>query len=177
MKTRDLTKIAICSSLTIILSWISIPIGLVPITLQILGVFVCAIVLKPTHAMLALVIYILLGVIGIPVFAQGTGGLAVITGATGGFILTFPIIAFFLSYYIDLTSGSKHFQLIIFIKMLVSLVFCYLVGALRFSFYMHLPLDATLGYSVYPFIIPDIIKAVIAAFVLLPALVHTRKAG
>ncbi len=175
MKTKDLTKIAICTALTIVLSWISIPIGIVPVTLQILAVFICAIVLKPTHALLSQVVYILLGVIGIPVFALATAGPSVIVGETGGFILTFPLIAFYISFYINLYKNSSKFYILVFLQMLVGLVFCYLVGALRFSFFTNLSLKTSLSYAVLPFVIPDIIKTVVAAFIILPALKHIRE--
>lgn len=87
-KTYDMAYIAIFTVLMAVCSWISIP-ATVPFTLQTFGVFVAVGVLGGKRGSLAVLIYILLGVIGVPVFAGFSGGIGAILGTTGGYILGF----------------------------------------------------------------------------------------
>lgn len=164
MRVSDITKIAVCSAITVVFSQFTIPIGTVPITLQLLAVFISAMVLKPTQAFISQILYILLGLIGLPVFADATSGITVILGPTGGFLFTFPIIAFFVSLVISKYQMSKYKLIIIFASMLVSIIFCYVVGLFRFMQVTGLDLKTSIGYSVAPFIFPDIVKAAVASF-------------
>lgn len=82
---------------------VSIPLEPVPLTLQTLAIFITAMLLPIWHAILAVIFYIVLGAIGIPVFADGGAGWGVITGPTGGFILAFPIVTLLVSILIEQT--------------------------------------------------------------------------
>lgn len=174
MKVKKITRMALCLALTIVLSQVAIPFGVVPFTLQTLAVFVCGIVLKPTQAFLVLVIYILLGIIGLPVFATGASGFGIISGPTGGFIVTFPLMAYYTSYYIEMFEHSKHFKAFMFMVMTLSLVFCYLVGALGITLTFDTDFINVLKVYIIPFVIPDLVKALIASYLILPALYHLR---
>ena len=85
-KTYDLVYISMFTVLIAICSWISIP-AAVPFTLQTLGVFLAVGILGGKRGTMAVLVYILLGAIGIPVFAGFSGGIGVLTGTTGGFIV------------------------------------------------------------------------------------------
>lgn len=87
-KTYDLAYIAIFAVLIAICSWISIPMT-VPFTLQTFGVFMAVGVLGGKRGSLAVLVYILLGVIGVPVFAGFSGGLGILLNNTGGYIIGF----------------------------------------------------------------------------------------
>ena len=82
-KTYDLAYIAIFAVLIAICSWISIP-ATVPFTLQTFGVFIAAGVLGGKRGTLSVLVFILLGAVGIPVFANFSGGIGVLAGPTGG---------------------------------------------------------------------------------------------
>ena len=88
-RTRSLTYIAIGAALIAVLSQISIPLGPVPFTLQTLAIGLLATLYKPKEATLSVVLYLLLGAIGLPVFAGGSGGFQALFGATGGFLWAF----------------------------------------------------------------------------------------
>ena len=87
-KTYDLAYIAIFAVLIAICSWISIPMT-VPFTLQTFGVFMAVGVLGGKRGSLAVLVYILLGVIGVPVFAGFSGGLGILLNNTGGYSIGF----------------------------------------------------------------------------------------
>ena len=85
-KTYDLAYIAIFAVLIAICSWISIPMT-VPFTLQTFGVFMAVGVLGGKRGSLAVLVYILLGAIGVPVFAGFSGGLGILLNNTGGYMM------------------------------------------------------------------------------------------
>ena len=88
LKTKDIVFIGIFAALMAICSWISIP-TTVPFTLQTFAVFMAVGVLGGKRGTLSVLVYILLGAIGVPVFAGFAGGLGILTGSTGGYILGF----------------------------------------------------------------------------------------
>lgn len=102
-RSRDdrLFKLALASiftSLTAAGAQISIPIGPVPFTLQVLIIFLTGYLLEPRWAFLSLTVYLALGAIGVPVFANFSSGVAHLVGPTGGYLLAFPLSAFLVSY-------------------------------------------------------------------------------
>ena len=94
LSTRDITQIGLATALIIVCSQISIPMpGGVPMTLQTLIIPLAAIVLGTKRGVLATVIYLLLGLVGLPVFSGFRGGPGMLFGLTGGFLLSFPFLA------------------------------------------------------------------------------------
>ncbi|MCL2575909.1 MAG: biotin transporter BioY [Defluviitaleaceae bacterium] len=90
---RDITQIAIFTAIIVICAQIRIPLsGGVPFTLQTTGVALAGIILGAKKGVIAVCIYILLGAAGVPVFNGLQGGIGIIAGHTGGFILSFPLI-------------------------------------------------------------------------------------
>ena len=89
LSVTDLCYIALFTALIAVLAQISIPLpGGVPLTLQTLAVPLAGIVLGPRRGTFSTLLYVLLGAIGIPVFANFTGGLGIVLGVTGGFIIS-----------------------------------------------------------------------------------------
>ena len=97
-KLYSLTLIALGAAIIAVLSPLAIPIGIVPVTLQTLAVGLVATVLKARETFFAILLYLLLGFIGIPVFTGGTSGIAVLFGPTGGFLLAFLIMGTLISW-------------------------------------------------------------------------------
>ena len=87
-KTKDMAYIAVFAVLIAVCSWISIP-TTVPFTLQTFAVFLTVGVLGGKRGSLAVLVYILLGCVGVPVFAGFSGGIGVLAGQTGGYIVGF----------------------------------------------------------------------------------------
>ena len=162
-KVSDLVYISIGAALIAICSWISIPTA-VPFTLQTFAVFLLLCLLGGERGTIATLIYVLLGAVGVPVFAGFTGGVGVLFGNTGGYILGFILMGII---YIFLTKlfGNKNVMKII--ALVLGLIVCYAFGTVWFMYvYMKntgdVGLLTVLSWCVFPFIIPDIIKLVLA---------------
>lgn len=97
MKTQDLVKASLFAIVIALCSQISIPIPLIPLTLQVFAISLSAQVLPRKQAMLAVTLYTILGLIGLPVFAGGRGGLSILTSPTFGFVLGFFTMTFSMS--------------------------------------------------------------------------------
>ena len=162
-KTRDMVYIAIFAVLIAICSWISIP-TTVPFTLQTFAVFLAVGVLGGKRGTLSILIYLLLGAIGVPVFAGFTGGIGIVLGTTGGYIIGF-IFSALVMWAFEKFLGRK--PVVQIISMIVGLLVCYAFGTVWFMVaYARstgaVGLMAVLGWCVFPFIIPDLIKIALA---------------
>ena len=162
-KTYDMAYIAIFAVLIAICSWISIPLT-VPFTLQTFGVFMAVGVLGGKRGSLAVLVYILLGAIGVPVFAGFSGGLGILLNNTGGYIIGFLFSAL-LMWAMEKLPGKKSVMQIV--SMIAGLIVCYAFGTVWFVIVygrMNGPIGftAALVSCVVPFIIPDIIKIALA---------------
>lgn len=164
MKAKNLNRIAIFTALLAVCAWISIP-SPVPFTLQTFGVFIAAGLLGKNNGSVAVLVYILLGAIGVPVFAGGRGGFAVILGETGGYILGFLPAA----YICGAICEKNKKPLILFVSMVIGLVVCYAVGS-AWAYFMffnagYAGVMAVLTKHIFSFIIPDVIKLVLAVWI------------
>ncbi len=169
-KTTDLVYIAICAVMLAVCSWISIPTA-VPFTMQTFGVFCVLLLLGGKRGMLAIVVFLLLGAIGLPVFAGFSGGMGAILGSTGGYLLGFifiGIIYWITEALISKTQGSPASRTAAkIIALVVGLAVCYAFGTAWFmAVYAKqtgpIGLGTALGWCVLPFIIPDLMKLAIA---------------
>lgn len=161
--TRDMIYIAMFAIIIAICSWISVP-ATVPFTLQTFGVFVTVGVLGGKRGSLSVLVYLLLGVIGVPVFAGFSGGLGVLLGSTGGYIIGFLFSALIM-WGMEMLFGKNNVVLVV--SMIVGLLVCYLFGTVWFmSVYARttgpIGVMTALGWCVFPYIIPDGIKIVLA---------------
>jgi biotin transport system substrate-specific component len=158
-KTLDMAYIALFAVLAAVCSWISIP-TMVPFTLQTFAVFCAVGILGGKRGTMSVSVYILLGAVGIPVFAGFTGGIGILFGATGGYIFGFVFLA--LTYWlITRLFGNK--TVIIIIAMLSGLLVLYFFGTAWFMIAYarnsgSIGFVTALGLCVFPFIIPDLVK-------------------
>lgn len=162
-KTYDIVYIAVFAVIMAICSWISIP-AAVPFTLQTFGVFIAAGVLGGKRGTLSVLVFILLGAVGIPVFANFSGGIGVLAGPTGGYIIGFLFSALVM-WAMEKLPGKKSVMQIV--SMVVGLVVCYAFGTAWFMVVYGkangpVGLVTALGWCVFPFIIPDLIKIALA---------------
>lgn len=165
-KTLDMVYIAMFTVLIAICSWISIP-TTVPFTLQTFGVFVTVGVLGGKRGSLSVLIYLLLGAIGIPVFAGFAGGMGIILGSTGGYIIGFLLSAL-LMWGMEKLLGKKTWVLAL--SMVLGLLVCYIFGTIWFMLVYTretgaIGLWTALGWCVFPFVIPDLVKIVLALLI------------
>ncbi|MDO4960440.1 MAG: biotin transporter BioY [Eubacteriales bacterium] len=172
--TRDLTLAAVMTAAMCALCPFSIPIGPIPVSLQILIMLLTAYLLPARLAALASAAYILLGAAGLPVFSGFQGGLAKLAGPTGGYIIGFLFMVILSSSIIEKTG---HKAVPAFIAALIGVVLDYAFGTFWFVLQMKCGLWYALTVCVFPFAALDAAKA--AAAVIFGKAVRTAltKAG
>ena len=166
IKTLDITRISLFVVIMAVCSWISIP-TVIPFTLQTLGLFLCIGMLGGKKSSIAIAIYTLMGVIGIPVFANFTGGIGVILGANGGYIIGF-LLAALNAWLIEILLGKKKF--VPLISMIVGLLICYAIGTVWYAVIYASSTDnigiiTAITTCVLPYILPDALKIVLSLFI------------
>lgn len=150
---------AVFSALLCVLSPFTLPLGALPLTLSVFAVCCVAAVLGK-KGVISVLLYIILGAIGLPVFAAFTGGIGVLAGPTGGYILGYIPLAVLTGYAAE---KQKNIYASLGLSLL-GLVICYLMGAGGYIYVTKAPLLQGLTVSVFPFIIPDIIKITAGVF-------------
>lgn len=162
-QTVDLVYIALMAVLIAVCAWISIP-SAVPFTLQTMAVFLAPSLLGAKRGFFAVLVYILLGTVGIPVFAGFKGGIGALLGSTGGYIVGFLILTLF---YWLVTAKLGETLPVQIAALAVGMLLCYAFGS---AWYMVVYLKTTgpvglmtvLGWCVFPFLLPDGIKLAVA---------------
>lgn len=162
-KTFSVQKMAIIALMTAvlcILAPISIPVFIspVPISLGVLAVYLTAYVLSPLDATISVIIFILLGTFGLPVFSGYSGGLSKLVGPTGGYIIGFLFTVYISSLFIHMKKGIIYDV----IGMITGLALCYILGTIWFSYQQGKGFIASLLLCVVPFLIGDAIKIIVA---------------
>ena len=160
-KTKLLIYSAIFASLTAVCSWINIPLFFTPVPIN-LATFSCmlaGLLLGVKYGTFSQLIYVLLGAIGLPVFAGFTGGLGIVAGPTVGFIIGYIACALVCGF------AQKKTDYIKILFMAIGMICCYLLGLLWFMHVTGSGLVAGLLSCVVPFLFGDIVKIVLALFV------------
>ncbi|GED67723.1 hypothetical protein BRE01_14250 [Brevibacillus reuszeri] len=161
-RLRWLLLSAIFAAVTAVLSQLTIPLPLIPITAQTLAIGLTATILGSRYGTVALVIYVLLGAIGLPVFTEASGGIQVLFGKTGGYIFGFIAAAYITGLYLEKTSFTFVNAVIAnIIGMIVTLVF----GSIQLKFVLDVPWDKAFAFGATPFLMVGVIKAVLAALI------------
>ena len=163
LRTVDIAYIGLFVAVMAICSWISIPLT-VPFTLQTFAVFVTLEIIGGKRGTLSILVFLLLGAIGVPVFAGFKSGVAVLLGTTGGYLIGFLCTALIYWLFTSLL-GNKF--IVKLIALLLGLVVCYAFGT---AWYMVVYMKSTgtiglatvLGWCVTPFVIPDLVKLAVA---------------
>jgi biotin transport system substrate-specific component len=164
--TIDMAYIAIGAVLIAICSWISIPV-VVPFTLKTFAVFLLIMLLGGMKATISVAVYILVGAVGVPVFAGFGAGIGVLFGKTGGYIIGFLLMGPIFSLMTKLF-GKK--LLVQIIALVTGLLVCYAFGTAWFMYiYMRdtgdVGLMTVLSWCVFPYIIPDAVKMAVAVLI------------
>ena len=165
MKPLDLAYIGMFVALMAICSWINIPMT-VPFTLQTFAVFAAVAMLGLWRGTVAVLVYIILGAIGVPVFAGFSGGFGALLGQTGGYIIGFIFTALISGGMMN-AFGKKIPVMII--AMVVGLIACYAFGTVWFMYVYGqangaIGVATALSWCVFPYIIPDLCKIALAIF-------------
>ncbi len=161
--TNRLVWTALLAACIAVGAWLQLPIGPVPVTLQPLFVFLAGYLLGPASGAAAVALYVLAGVLGMPVFAGGKAGLGVLLGPTGGYLVGFVLAAAVtglsarrgkpLGWVRGLSFG------------IAGILIAYAVGVAWLAHVLHLGARQALLAGFVPFIAPDVVKAIVAVVV------------
>ncbi|MBR4295394.1 MAG: biotin transporter BioY [Clostridia bacterium] len=163
-------NIALFAAIICVFSPFTVPIGAVPITLSLFVIFLSAVVLDFPDSAIAVAVYIMLGVFGLPVFSGGRGGFSVIIGPTGGFIVAYIGAVIIVGLLVRLTSVKiLKFRWIgyasAFVFCLFGLVLCYLLGTVWYCVYSKAGFGEALKICILPFLPFDMIKCILASYI------------
>ena len=164
IKTKQMVLIALMTAVTCVLGPLSIPLPFspVPISLTNFAIFLAIFVLGMKNGTISFIIYLLLGAVGVPVFSSFRGGLQVLAGPTGGYLIGFIFLALIMGFALD------HFDrklLPTIIGMIIGMVVCYAFGTVWLAKLLSLSFKEGLMMGVIPYLAGDAAKIIIAAIV------------
>lgn len=163
MTIRGMIYASLFGAVTAAGAYLIIPFPLVPITLQTLFLNLAAALLGGRLGALSQVIYILLGVIGLPVFAGGKAGIGVLIGPTGGYLIGFVVASYVIGRLIEMKERAGFIWMAC--SMVFGLVVIYLLGVAQLLIVAKLTLKKAIAVGVLPFLIGDALKIILATLI------------
>lgn len=160
---RSMALVSLMTAICCILAPMSVPIGPVPVSLSVLAVLFVAYVIGPRLGAISVLLYILIGLVGLPVFSGYSGGPAKLFGPTGGYIVGYLPLVIITGWFVTRFSMKQWYLQIA--GMVLGLAVCYVLGTAWFMVLMHTSLQESLSLCVYPFLAFDTMKIVTACIV------------
>lgn len=162
MKTRDMTVVAVMAALICVAGPLTVVIGPIPLSLASFAVYLAGAVLGAKRGALAVALYLLIGLVGVPVFSGFSGGLQKLVGVTGGYLVGYLACAWLTGLGIkpEPTGAPARWKLPA--MMIAGTAALYAIGTAWFMLQTHNPLAASLGMCVLPFLPGDAVKIVAA---------------
>ena len=159
--TKDICSVALFTAVIVIMAQISIPMPMgVPMTMQTFAITLAAVVLGAKLSTFSTLIYLLLGAVGVPVLAGFSGGLDKFVGPTGGFLISFPLMAFIIGFGVE---HRKAFKGAYVTALVIGTISNYVVGVIMFCILTKSPVMTGITACVVPFIPTAILKAILAS--------------
>ena len=155
---QQIAAIGVMTAVICVLAPFSLPIGPVPISLTNLAIYFVLYMLGVKRGTISYLVYLLIGLVGVPVFSGFTGGVGKLAGPTGGYIIGFIPMAIIAGIIIDKCNN----RVIQILGMVLGTVICYAFGTAWFCFQSGNTVSAALSICVFPFIPADLVKMVIA---------------
>ena len=155
MNTKKTATVAVLAAILCILSPFSIPLGAIPVSLATFAVYIISCTVSKKYATAAVIIFILLGAAGLPVFSAFSGGFHRIAGVTGGYIIGYIPCAFIISFLVDKFESKKF---IYPLSMILGTLACYAIGTVWYIYQTGTAFISALTTCVFPFIIADTVK-------------------
>lgn len=164
-KEREIAMIALMAAFIVVLRFFPpLQIGFVPITAQSLGVMLAGTVLGAKRGFLAVLLFVALAILGLPVLASGTAGMAIFVSPSMGFILGFPIAAFVTGWVMEKMTETSVLQAAIMGSVIGCILVLYFFGVIGLAARTDLDiLGATIAMA--PYIVGDLIKAVLTGLI------------
>ena len=166
MKTKTMILCAVFAAILCVFSVMTIPIGIVPVSMGLFGIMITAGILGLKRGTIAVAIFILIGAVGVPVFTGFRGGLSPLVGPTGGYIWGYvPMSALIGLLTLKMPKNKWYAMIKYFFSFLAGVVLCYAMGTAQFIIVQDVDFKAALGACVLPFIPFDIAKAAAASYI------------
>ena len=156
-RITDMVLVSLFVAVMAVSAQIAVPVGVIPFTLQTMAVLVAVALLGCKKGVASVAVYILLGVVGLPVFAGFKGGAGVLAGPTGGYIAGFLLVGLVVGLAVD-KFGRK--ISVLMLSMFVGLLLCYAFGTLWFAFSTGTDFISALMLCVVPYVVTDILKII-----------------
>ena len=163
-KTAEMTKMALMVAMNCVSAYIIIPLpfSLSPLALQTLIVNLTGYVLNAKQAFMTMLVYLLVGLAGVPVFTGGSAGPGKLFGPTGGYIIGFLFTAVFLAYF----RGEKYsFKRYALLGCVIGIPLIYVFGVVQLKLITGMGWDKAIMTGALPFIPLDIVKCLAAAVI------------
>ena len=160
---RQMTLISLFAALTAVGAFISIPLYPVPLTLQTLFTLLAAMTLGSVMGASSQIIYVFLGIIGLPVFAGFKAGIGILFGPTGGFLFGFIICAFIVGKIMELKNEKNIFYY--FLAGIIGTIILYIIGITQLSLVTGIGIKKAIAVGMLPFLPGDILKIIAASFI------------
>ena len=171
LSLRGIVFSALMAAILVIFGYISIPLGFspVPITLQTLAVMLAGGLLGPLYGFLSIALVVVLTGLGFPLL-HGTGGLGVLLGPTGGYVIMWPFAALLMGLFLSKVQirGFKGFLFAFIIIELFGSLLNYVTGVPWLAYRFSMSLSDAMIQGFYPYIIGDLVKAIFATIIIAP---------
>ena len=162
VSVKKITTLGLVTALMCVLAPISIPTGIVPISLGSFVVYLTVYLVGLQYAVISNILYIVIGAIGLPVFSGYQGGLAKLTGPTGGYIIGFIFVSIIAGLSLKIFKGN---MVAFGVGLVLGTAVLYMFGTVWFMTVMKMGLSKSLSLCVYPFIPFDLAKMVIVMII------------
>lgn len=171
VNVRALMFCALFAALCAVCSQIAIPLPLIPINLALFSVHLCGALLGAKYGAISILVYIALGAVGVPVFSRLSGGLSVLAGPTGGYIVGYLICVIVVGL-LSKWAANKFWRLCLI--MIPGVLLCYAFGTVWYIILTHNGIAASLMSCVVPFLPGDCVKILLAAFLAVKLKPHLK---
>ena len=163
---RDLTMIALFVAIIAVMAQITIPVQPVAFTMQTFAVFVTGLVLGAKRGTIAATLYLMLGALGAPVFSAFQGGFGMLIGTHGGYLWSFPLVAFIVGFAADRVFRQEDASKLKYLWLTLALIFASFVnlslGTLYLAHVLQIGIPAAALSGMVPFLIPEALKIALA---------------
>ena len=159
LTTYQMAVTALMAAVLCVLGPLSVPIGAIPISLSNFVICLAAWLLGARFGTLSVAIYLAIGLVGVPVFSGYGAGIAKLAGPTGGYLVGYLLMAFIGGLFIEKGKGQP---VVSAVGLILGDAACYVLGTAWFVFQMKCELGYALAVCVYPFIVWDLAKIVVA---------------
>lgn len=178
MKTKTIVICAVFAALMCVFSVITIPTGIIPITMGTFGIMLTAVILGAKRGAVSVAVFILLGAVGLPVFSGFKGGVQVLFGPTGGYIWSYIPMAVIIALISAKLPERKALAVLkIVLGCIAGMAVLYALGTVQFMAVQKTGLVKSLSACVIPFIPFDLAKAVLAGYIGTTVRSALQKAG